>query len=295
MKSEHKILAAFILNLFFSAFEFIGGTVTGSVAIISDALHDIGDAASIGISYFLERKSKKQPDEKYTYGYARYSLLGGAVSSLILFFGSVLVIYNAIVRILNPVTINYNGMILFAIAGTLINTSAAFFTGHGDSLNQKSVNLHMLEDALGWIVVLVGAIVIKLTDFVLIDPVLSIAVAIFILINALKNIKDIVDIFCIKVPQNIDMNEIYEHIKNIHGVTDIHHIHIWTTDGLHNYATMHVVTNADSYEIRQKIRNVLHEHSICHVTLELEKEEDMCTEKICRIEYNNKICHHHHH
>ena len=97
------------------------------------------------------------------------------------------------------------------------------------------------------------------------------------------------------MPQNIDMNEIYEHIKNIHGVTDIHHIHIWTTDGLHNYATMHVVTNADSYEIRQKIRNVLHEHSIYHVTLELEKEEDMCTEKICRIEYNNKICHHHHH
>ena len=115
MRTEKNILVAFVLNLLFSIFEFVGGIFTGSVAIISDAIHDIGDALSIGISYFLEKKSKKQPDDVYTYGYARYSVIGSVITTLILLFGSVMVIYNAILRIINPVPINYNGMILFAV------------------------------------------------------------------------------------------------------------------------------------------------------------------------------------
>ena len=180
MKTERNILIAFILNLSFSIFEFVGGVFTGSVAITSDAVHDIGDAASIGISYFLEKRSKKQPDEKYTYGYARYSIIGGFITTLILLIGSAFVIYNAIIRIINPVEINYNGMIVFAVVGVIVNFSAAFFTREGDSLNQKAVNLHMLEDVLGWIVVLVGAVVMRFTDFSLIDPIMSVGVSLFI-------------------------------------------------------------------------------------------------------------------
>ena len=96
MKTERNILIAFLLNLFFSIFEFVGGIFTGSVAIVSDAVHDIGDAASIGIAYFLEKKSKKQPDSNYTYGYTRYSVIGSVITTLILLVGSVGVIYNAI-------------------------------------------------------------------------------------------------------------------------------------------------------------------------------------------------------
>ena len=149
MKSEKNILIAFILNLNFSVFEFFGGIFTNSVAIISDSIHDIGDAVSIGISYFLEKKSKKQPDNTYTYGYLRYSVIGSIITTLILLVGSVLVVINAVKRILNPVDINYNGMIIFAIIGVVVNFLAAYFTRHGDSLNQKAVNLHMLEDVLG--------------------------------------------------------------------------------------------------------------------------------------------------
>ncbi len=147
-KTDKNILIAFILNLTFSIFEFVGGTLTGSVAIISDSIHDLGDALSIGISYFLERKSKKKPDKKHTYGYIRYSVLGSTITTVILLTGSILVIYNAILRIINPVEINYNGMIIFAVFGVVINFIAAYFTKEGDSLNQKSVNLHMLEDVL---------------------------------------------------------------------------------------------------------------------------------------------------
>ncbi|MBQ8267563.1 MAG: cation transporter, partial [Clostridia bacterium] len=126
MKSEKNILIAFILNLSFSIFEFIGGIFTGSVAILSDSVHDIGDAASIGFSYFLERKTKKQPDRTYTYGYARYSVLGGVITTFILLFGSAAVIVNAVKRIINPVEINYGGMIVFGIIGVAVNFLAAY-------------------------------------------------------------------------------------------------------------------------------------------------------------------------
>ena len=195
MKTDKNILIAFLLNLFFSVFELIGGIFTNSIAIISDAVHDFGDSLSIGISYFLEKKSKKKPDKKYTFGYTRYSVLGAIITNTILIIGSVIVIYNAIKRIITPVEINHNGMIIFAIVGALVNFIAAYMTKEGDSLNQKAVNLHMLEDVLGWIAVLIGAIVIKFTNFNLIDPILSILVAIYILIHALKSYKKIFNLF----------------------------------------------------------------------------------------------------
>ena len=164
MKTEKNILIAFLLNLSFSIFEFIGGLFSNSVAILSDSIHDLGDALSIGISYFLERKSKKEPDEKYTYGYIRYSVMGSLITTVILLVGSLLVIYNSIKRVINPVQVNYDGMLILAIIGVIINFIAAYSTKEGDSLNQKSVNLHMLEDVLGWVVVLIGAIIMRFTD-----------------------------------------------------------------------------------------------------------------------------------
>ena len=295
MKTEKNILIAFILNLSFSIFEIIGGFFTGSVAIISDAVHDLGDATSIGISYFLEKKSKKQPDNTYTYGYARFSVMGSVITTLILLFGSVLVIYNAILRIINPVEINYNGMIVFAIVGALVNFLAAYFTKDGDSLNQKAVNLHMLEDVLGWIVVLVGAIIMRFTDIRIIDPLMSMGVAIFILINAIKNLKEVLDLFLEKIPNNISIEEIENHIKEIDGVIDVHHIHIWSIDGFHNYATMHIVAEENSHEIKDKIRKELKEHGIGHATLEIESPTDHCHEEHCHIEHSSHSHSHHHH
>lgn len=295
MKTQQNILIAFILNLTFSIFEFFGGIFTGSVAIISDSVHDLGDAISIGFSYFLERKSRKQPDNNYTYGYLRFSVLGGIITTFILLFGSIAVIYNAVLRIINPVNINYSGMIIFAIIGAVVNFGAAYFTREGDSINQKAVNLHMLEDMLGWIVVLVGAIVMKFTDFALIDPIMSITVAIFIFINAIKNIKQVLDLFLEKAPDNIDIDEIIEHIKKIDGVLDIHHIHIRSIDGHNNYTTMHIVTEGDFHEIKEKVREELSEHGIGHATLELETPDEHCHHRECHIEHHEHSHHHHHH
>ena len=194
-ETKRNILIAFILNLAFSIFEFFGGAVSGSVAIMSDAVHDLGDAISIGFSYFMEKRSQKEKDEKYTYGYARYSLVGGLVTTLILFVGSSLVIFESIKRLMNPTSINYDYMLIFAIIGVVVNGLAAYVTHRGDSLNQKAVNLHMLEDVLGWFVVLICAIVIRFFDIPILDPILSICVAVFILFHSISNVKDIMLVF----------------------------------------------------------------------------------------------------
>lgn len=295
MKTEKNILVAFILNLTFSIFEFIGGAFTGSVAILSDAVHDIGDALSIGISYFLERKSKKQPDEIFTYGYTRYSIIGSLITTVILLTGSITVAYNAVLRIFNPVEIDYRGMIVLAIIGVCVNFIAAWFTREGDSLNQKAVNLHMLEDVLGWIVVLIGAVVMRFTDIGVIDPIMSIGVSAFIFVNAIKNLKSIVDLFLEKIPHDVNICEIIEHILEIDGVLDVHHIHIWSLDGYNNYATMHVVCDDDTRTIKASIREELKEHNIGHVTLELESPDEHCKDIHCHVHHCEGHAHHHHH
>ncbi len=295
MKPLKNILLAFILNLAFAIFELFGGIFTGSVAILSDSIHDIGDASSIGMAYFLERKSRKQPDNTHTYGYLRYSVLGGAITNFILLFGSIAVILNAVSRLINPTTINYNGMIIFACIGTIVNFVAAYFTHGGDSINQKAVNLHMLEDMLGWIVVLIGAVVMKFTDFRIIDPLMSIAVAIFILINSIKNLKVVLDLFLEKLPLNIDIDELKQHILGIDGILDIHHIHIRSIDGNSNYATMHIVTDSNHQEIKEQVRKELEEHGICHSTLEIETPDEQCNALECHIKFPHSHCHHHHH
>ena len=295
MKTARNILIAFILNLSFSVFELFGGIFTGSVAIISDAIHDAGDAVSIGISYFLERKSKKQPDKKYTYGYGGYSVLGGLFTTVILLIGAVFMVYNAVCKIITPAKINYNGMIVFAVIGVCVNFCAAFFTRGGGSVNQKAVNLHMLEDVLGWAVVLVGAIIMRFTDMAIIDPILSLGVSVFIIINAIKNLKDILCLLLAKTPENVNISEIKAHLEALDGVLDIHHIHVWSLDGQNNFATMHIVTDSEQHEIKDAVRRELFSHGIGHVTIETETSAEHCHEKCCRVEHSSPNSHHHHH
>ena len=295
MKPERNIFIAFILNLLFSVFEFFGGIFTGSVAIVSDAVHDVGDAASIGISYFLEKKSKNPPDEKHTYGYTRYSVAGGFITTLILLFGSVMMILNAVRRIIKPAEINYNGMIVFAVIGVCVNFCAAFFTREGDSLNQKAVNLHMLEDVLGWVVVLVGAVAMRFTHFALIDPIMSVGVSLFILINAVKNLKEVADLFLEKTPPGIEPKDLREHIGKIEGIIDVHHIHIRSLDRQNIIATMHIVTNGEPAKIKNAVREELNEHGINHITIEIETSEELCEKKLCHVEISAASAHGHHH
>jgi len=295
MKSEKNILIAFILNISFSLFELFGGIFTNSVSIMSDAIHDFGDALSIGISLILEKKSTKQPDNKYSYGYARYSILGAFITTSILTIGSFLVIINSISRLPNPVYVNHDGMIIFAVFGIIINFFAVYFTKDGHSMNQSAVNLHMLEDVLGWVVVLIGSILIKFTNIFLIDSIMSLGVSTYILIHAIKNFQKIIDLFLEKTPKNISIENIKQTLLKNSSILDVHHIHIWSIDGNSNYATMHVVTNTKkTLELKQNIRELCLELGINHLTIELESQEERCGDLECHIEVQEDHHHHYH-
>lgn len=292
MKTERNILIAFLLNLSFSVFEFIGGSVIGSVAIISDALHDLGDAMSMGIAFALEKISKRKPNATHTYGYGRYSVLGSLITTVILLTGSLAVVYNALVRIISPTPIQYDGMILFAIVGAAVNLAAARVTARGESLNQRAVNLHMLEDVLGWIVVLAGAVVMRFTDLAVLDPILSICMAGYILLHAVINLKDTLNIFLEKSP--LDTDHIQAHLLTLDGVEDVHHIHIWTLDGQSHCATLHLVTAENPHTMKDRVRHELEEHGVTHATLELEAPGEYCHHSHCHIEPCHAASHHHH-
>lgn len=290
MKTERNILIAFILNLIFASVELIGGLLTNSVAILSDAIHDLGDALSIGITYLLEKISKRTPDKKYTYGYARYSIIGAAFTSLILICGSILVIYHAVNRLLNPVEIYSTGMIGLAVLGIIINFTAAYFTREGNSLNQKAVNLHMMEDVLGWVVVFVGGIVIKLTNWQFIDPILSICLAIYISYHALLNLKKVVLILVEAIDDDKLGSELERWLQHVEGVQAVHHLHVWKLDETKMCATIHVVSTKQTESVKRQIRNVFEKYGIQHVTIEFEAETEQCKTPQCML-YKQKINH----
>ena len=295
MKTEKRILLAFLLNFLFAVFEFIGGAVTGSITLTSDAVHDLGDAASIGISYYFERKSKRKPDGRYTYGYARFSVLGSALTTAILLCGAVLLIHNAILRILAPRPIDYNALIGFAAVGMAVNLVAVLVTRRGASLNQRAVSLHLLEDLLGWGAVLVGATVMRFVDFPILDPLMSIGIAVLILVSSLRGLREILDLFLEKVPEGITVGAVCERVVAVPDVLDVHHIHLWSMDGERNYATMHVVTDADPHVIKERVRDALAELGISHATLELEREGEECHGALREIPPRHRVGHHHRH
>lgn len=283
MKADKRILVTFVLNLAFSCFEFVGGLLTGSIALTSDAIHDLGDAVSIGVSYALERKGRQQPDGIYTYGYGRYSVMGAALTTLVLLVGSGAVLYHAVDRLLRPVEIHYDGMILFAVVGVCVNFGAVYLT-RGGSLSRKAVSLHMLEDLLGWLVVLAGAVVMRFTGIAVLDPLLSIGVALFIAAHALRHTAEAFRIFLERAPCGMDAKEVRERVFEAAGVLDVHHVHLWTIEGQNHCATMHIVTDADTAQVKTAVRERLRELGISHVTLELERSAESCRAVDCCME-----------
>ena len=296
MKTEGNILTAFFLNLAFAVFECIGGILTGSVAVLSDAVHDLGDAVSIGTAAFLEIKSRKKADDTYTYGYARFSVLGGLITTVILLAGSVGVIAHAVVRLLHPTPIHYDGMILFAVVGVAVNLTAAYFTRNRDSVNQRAVNLHMLEDVLGWIVVLIGAVVIRFTELTVLDPVLSIVVAAYILMHAIRNLWAVLTPMLERIPEGITVQQVQTAVSAVEGVAEVHHIHLWSLDGIGGYATMHIVTEQPSTAVKERVRRALQALGVSHATLELEQPGEECSAQHCQqLQERETHCGHHHH
>jgi len=299
--SEAGIKTAFLLNLIFVFLEVAGGLLTNSVAILSDAIHDLGDCLAIGFAFFMERISKKQPDKYYTYGYRRYSLLSAMITAGILAVGGVLVIIAALRRISDPQAVNAPGMLAIAVLGVIVNGAAVLGTRHGTKLNERAINLHMLEDLLGWSVVLVGSGLIWLFDLPVLDPILSLLVSIYILYHASQNLLSVFRILLEKVPEGFNLEKYRSALMRVEGIRDVHHLHVWSLDDDEIMATLHAVVpdKADASEIFYYKRQLLAASAsfgIHHVTIQIDSESEHCSNKSCSpLAAAGHDAHHHHH
>jgi len=279
-----NISIAFFLNLGFSIIEIVGGILTNSIAIISDALHDLGDSFSLALAWYFQKLSTKHGNPKFTYGYRRFSLLGALINSIVLLVGSGFVIYAAAGRLMEPQEAHAKGMLLLAVLGIVFNGAAMLRLKKGDSLNERAVALHLLEDVLGWIAVLIASIVMMFVEAPILDPLLSLLIACYILFNIYRNLKETFRIILQGTPDHIDESIIKDRILSVDGVSSLHDMHLWTMDGQYNIMTIHVVVkpDADMPHLKKTLKGILEKSGIHHPTIEMENENEDCEfEKEC--------------
>lgn len=278
---KKNLRIAFILNLLFTICEFIGGFWVNSVSIMSDAVHDLGDTMSLGLALYLEKKSEKKADEKYSFGYHRFSLLAALINSFVLIVGSIFIVQEAVQRIMVPESANALGMMYFAIGGVAINGYAAWKLSGGRSMNEKVVTWHLVEDVLGWVAVLIVSIVLQFEDYPILDPILSLAITAFILWGVLRRLKETLVLFLQGVPKNVDIDSIKSEILEIAKVDSIHETHIWSLEGNHHVFSTHVrlmnIENpSDVFQVKNAIKKVLKAYDFHHVTIETELIGESC-------------------
>jgi len=277
-----NIRLAFILNLTFAIFELVGGILTNSIAILSGALHDLGDSATLAVNWYLERVSLKSKDQKYSYGYKRFSLLGAVFSAVVLLTGSIFIFYEAVQRLISPVHSNAQGMILFAVIGIAVNGIAVLHMRGEKNLNVHMIAWHLLDDVLGWAAVLVMSFILLFADIQILDPIFSILITAFVVYNVIKNLRKTMSLFLQAVPEKIRISDLEDQIRQMKPVKDIHHTHVWSLDGEHNVLTTHIVlkSNARHEDIR-KIKCLIHDmipqYDLAHTTIEFEYLDEDCS------------------
>lgn len=280
--STKNLKIAFFINLCFSAIELVGGIFTNSIAIISDALHDFGDSVSLGLAWYLENKAmKKDASKVFSFGYARFRLLGALVNALILIGGSVYIVIEAINRFQNPAEIKSTWMMGIAVLGVAANGYAALRTKGSSSLNEKVISWHLLEDVLGWVAVLIVSVILQFKDWYFLDPALSIGISLFILYGVGRRLKDTLYLLLQGVPEDINIEDIKERLQQVEKVKSIHHTHVWSLDGQHHVLTTHLVLeNITSYtqidEIRQNALASLGNYDFSHHTVQVELDRETC-------------------
>jgi cobalt-zinc-cadmium efflux system protein len=283
--SQENFKWAFILNLSFTIIELIGGLITNSVAITSDAIHDLGDSICLGFAYWSEKKAhSSKRNDHYTYGMNRLPLISALLNALILVSGSIGIIVYSLSRLDNPPEVDSQWMIVWAILGIIFNTWAALKLHGGHGLNAKVASLHLLEDVLGWIAVFIGSIIIYNTGLNVIDPILSLAIASFILFNAFKNIRQAYYIIMQKTPDEISIENIKKDLIDIDGIIGVHDLHLWTLEGSKHILTLHVIVNNDTstkelIAIKQDVRVHLNQLGNIHATIEFEWSSEDCLDK----------------
>lgn len=281
-QNSSNLRLAFLLNLGFTLLEIAGGFFTNSMAILSDALHDLGDSLSLGIAWYLQNKSRQKANEHFTFGYQRFSLLGALINGMVLIAGSVLIIREAAERLLHPQQAHAPGMMVLAVIGIAVNGFAAWKAGQGKSLNERVVSWHLIEDVLGWVAVLIASAVLLFKDIPYIDPALSLVITLYVLWNVFKRLKETLNVFLQGRSDDIDLEEVKRALLGIAHVDSLHHVHLWTLDGEHQVFSTHMVLkDIDSYQqiagVKRDVNKELQPYNFWDITVEIELDESTCS------------------
>lgn len=272
---ESNIGIAFFLNLAFTIIELIGGYMTNSVAIISDAIHVLGDSLSLGVAWFFQHVSKREESVNYTYGYSRFALIGAIINSVVLLIGSIIILTEAVPRIFAPQETNAKGMFIIAVIGIVLKGIAVLKTRKSSSMNEKVVSLHLLVDVLGWIAVLLGSVIIHFTGLSIIDPILSILISIFVIINVFRGVGQFAPILLQGTPKGVDYGHIKSIIAEVNGVEEVKDLRIWSLDENHNVLTANVILSSELetgevLNLKDEIHNLLEGEGIEDSTIEFD-------------------------
>ena len=274
MKTKHAVWLAFFLNLSYAIVEFIAGGIFGSSAVLADSVHDLGDAIAIGVSAFLETISNREEDSHYTLGYKRFSLLGAMVTAVILMIGSVLVILGNITKLFHPQAVNDEGILWLGIIAISVNVIASLVVRKGKTKNESILSLHFLEDTLGWVAVILMAIVLRFTDWYILDPLLSLVISIFILSKAIPRFWSTLKIFLDAVPEGVDIKQVKSDLEQLDHVASLNQLNLWTMDGLEKNAIVHVcLKEIEQMELcKESIRSKLKDCGFQNITIEIDAD-----------------------
>ncbi|RSI95732.1 cation diffusion facilitator family transporter [Streptococcus mitis] len=298
MKAKYTVWVAFFLNLTYAIVEFIAGGVFGSSAVLADSVHDLGDAISIGISAFLETISNREEDRQYTLGYKRFSLLGALVTAVILITGSILVILENTTKLFNPQPVNDEGILWLGMIAVTINVLASLVVRKGQTKNESILSLHFLEDTLGWLAVILMAIVLRFTDWYILDPLLSLVISIFILIKAIPRFWSTLKIFLDAVPEGVDIKQVMSDLEGLDNVASLNQLNLWTMDGLEKNAIVHVCLKEMEHmeTCKESIRIFLKDCGFQNITIEVDADlesHQAHKRNITELEASHDQNHHH--
>ena len=275
MKAKYTVWLAFFLNLSFAIVEFIAGGIFGSSAVLADSVHDFGDAVAIGISAFLESISNRKEDSHYTLGYKRFSLLGAMVTAVILMTGSGMVILENMVKLFHPQPVNEEGLLWLGIIAISVNVLASLVIRKGQTKNESILSLHFLEDTLGWLAVILMAIVLRFTNWYILDPLLSLVISFFILSKALPRFWSTLKIFLDAVPKGVETGDLEKDLETLTNVKSVNQLSIWSMDGLENNAIIHLCLEdwEQMTETKNQVRQLLEERGIQNITIEVDTSQ----------------------
>ncbi len=276
--SGKNLLIATVLNLTITAAEFVGGFLANSLALISDAVHNLSDGIAILIAYIAYRLGRRGSSKRQTFGFKRAEILAALLNSLVLIVIFVYLVVEAVKHLLNPEPIN--GVIMFTVAtiGLIANVAAVVLLRKDSkkNLNIKAAYLHLLGDTISSVAVIAGGILIMFFKIYWLDPVITILIGAYILKETYKILKRVIEILMQAAPPEIDLSEIKKSLEEISSINNIHHVHIWNLSDKEVHFECHVdldknIRLSATEEIRCEIENILRKNfGIEHITVQFE-------------------------